>query len=77
MTVVPDYPVRRGRHLPDIEVAYRDGTRITVRAAMLSHGSVPMKHERSRRAWIGGTDRDMVVLFPHGRWRPPRSWCWT
>ncbi|WP_086840202.1 hypothetical protein [Amycolatopsis kentuckyensis] len=25
VTVVPDYPVRRGRHLPDIEGAYRDG----------------------------------------------------
>jgi hypothetical protein len=30
-----------------------------------------MKHEPNRQAWIGGTDRDMVVLFPHGRWREP------
>ncbi|MFG1642212.1 DUF3592 domain-containing protein [Amycolatopsis sp. NPDC049252] len=71
VTVVPDYPVRKGRHMPDIEVAYRDGTRITLRAATSSHGSVPLKHEPNRRAWIGGTDRDMVVLFPHGRWREP------
>ncbi|MEV6641450.1 DUF3592 domain-containing protein [Amycolatopsis sp. NPDC051371] len=71
VTVVPDYPVRKGRHLPDIEVDYRDGTRITLRAATSSHGSVPMKHQPNRRAWIGGTDRDMVVLFPHGRWRKP------
>jgi hypothetical protein len=71
VTVVPDYPVRRNRHMPDIDVEYRDGTRITLRAATSSHGSVPLKHEPNRRAWIGGTDRDMVVLFPHGRWREP------
>ncbi len=71
VTVVPDYPVRRNRHMPDIEVAYRDGTRLTLRAATSSHGSVPLKHEPNRRAWVGGTDRDMVVLFPHGRWREP------
>ncbi|MDT7797516.1 MAG: hypothetical protein QOI78_949 [Actinomycetota bacterium] len=71
VTVVPDYPVRKGRHMPDIDVVYRDGTRITLRAATSSHGSVPLKHEPNRRAWIGGTDRDMVVLFPHGRWREP------
>ncbi|WIY01969.1 DUF3592 domain-containing protein [Amycolatopsis mongoliensis] len=69
VTVEPDYPIRRGRHLPDINVVYRDGTRITLRAATSSHGSVPMKHQPNRQAWIGGTDRDMVVLFPHGRWR--------
>ncbi|MDX3195407.1 DUF3592 domain-containing protein [Streptomyces sp. MN03-5084-2B] len=71
VTVVPDYPVRSNRHMPDIEVAYRDRSRITLRAATSSHGSVPLKHEPDRRAWIGGTDRDMVVLFPHGRWRTP------
>ncbi|MDQ7809458.1 hypothetical protein Q5425_37535 [Amycolatopsis sp. A133] len=71
VTVVPDYPIRSGRHLPDINVGYRDGTRITLRAATSSHGSVPMKNEPERRAWIGGTDRDMVVLFPHGRRRRP------
>ncbi|MEA5363872.1 hypothetical protein VA596_30360 [Amycolatopsis sp., V23-08] len=71
VTVVPDYPVRKGRHMPDITVAYRDGSRITLRAATSSHGSVPLKHEPDRQAWIGGTDRDMVVLFPHGRWREP------
>ncbi|MFI5589924.1 DUF3592 domain-containing protein [Amycolatopsis sp. NPDC051758] len=71
VTVVPDYPIRRGRHMPDINVVYRDGTRITLRAATSSHGSVPLKHEPDRQAWIGGTDRDMVVLFPHGRWREP------
>ncbi|MEV6825330.1 DUF3592 domain-containing protein [Amycolatopsis sp. NPDC051102] len=70
VTVVPDYPVRRNRHMPDIEAEYRDGTRMTLRAAMSTHGSVPLKHEPNRRAWIGGTDRDMVVLFPNGRWRP-------
>ncbi|MEU4252933.1 DUF3592 domain-containing protein [Amycolatopsis sp. NPDC026612] len=71
VTVVPDYPVRQGRHMPDIEVEYRDDTRITLRAATSSHGSVPLKDQPNRRAWIGGTDRDMVVLFPHGRWRKP------
>lgn len=71
VTVVPDYPVRRNRHMPDINVEYRDGSRITLRAATSSHGSVPLKHRPKRRAWIGGTDRDMVVLFPHGRWREP------
>lgn len=68
VTVVPDYPVRSNRHMPDINVEYRDGTRIKLRAATSSHGSVPLKNEPNRRAWIGGTDRDMVVLFPHGRW---------
>ena len=71
VTVVPDYPVRRNRHMPDIDVEYRDGSRITLRAATSTHGSVPLKHQPNRRAWIGGTDRDMVVLFPHGRRRKP------
>ena len=71
VTVVPDYPVRKGRHMPDIHVEYRDGSRIMLRAATSSHGSVPLKDRPGRRAWVGGTDRDMVVLFPHGRWRTP------
>ena len=71
VTVVPDYPVRKGRHMPDIHVEYRDGSRITLRAASSSHGSVPLKDRPNRRAWIGGTGRHMVVLFPHGRWRTP------
>lgn len=71
VTVVPDYPVRKGRHMPDIHVEYRDGSRIMLRAAQSSHGSVPLKDRPDRRAWVGGTDRDMVVLFPHGRWRKP------
>ncbi|RSM42691.1 hypothetical protein DMA12_20950 [Amycolatopsis balhimycina DSM 5908] len=71
VTVVPDKPMRSNRHLPDINVRYRDGTTITLRAATSSHGAAPLKHEPNRRAWIGGTDRDMVVLFPHGRWREP------
>ncbi|OXM68634.1 hypothetical protein CF165_11105 [Amycolatopsis vastitatis] len=71
VTVVPDKPMRSNRHLPDINVEYRDGTRITLRAATSSHGAAPLKNEPNRRAWIGGTDRDMVVLFPHGRWRQP------
>jgi hypothetical protein len=70
VTVVPDYPVRRTRHMPDIHVEYRDGSRITLRAATSTHGSVPLKKLPNRRAWIGGTDRDMVVLFPHGRRHP-------
>jgi hypothetical protein len=71
VTVVPDKPMRSNRHLPDIHVEYRDGSRITLRAAMSTHGAAPLKNEPNRRAWIGGTDRDMVVLFPHGRWREP------
>lgn len=71
VTIEPDYPVRRGRHMPDIDVEYRDGSRITLRAATSSHGSVPLKDRPNRRAWVGGTDRDMAVLFPHGRWRNP------
>ncbi len=70
VTVVPDYPVRRGRHAPDIHVEYADGSRITLRTSMSSHGAVPLKNEPDRRAWVGGADQDMVVLFPHGRWRP-------
>ena len=68
VTVKPDYLVR-GRHLPDIDVQYRDGSRIMLRAATSSHGSVPPADRPNQRAWAGGTGRDMVVLFPHGRWR--------
>lgn len=71
VTVVPDYPVRKNRHMPDIHVEYRDGSRIMLRAAQSSHGSVPLKKQPNRLAWIGGTDQDIVVLFPHGRWRTP------
>lgn len=71
VTVVPDKPMRSNRHLPDIHVDYRDGSRITLRAATSTHGAAPLKNEPNRRAWIGGTDRDMVVLFPHGRWSEP------
>lgn len=71
VTVVPDYPIRKGRHMPDIHVEYRDGTGITLRAASSFHGSVPLKNHPNRLAWIGGTNHDMVVLFPHGRWRKP------
>ena len=71
VTVVPAPRGVALRHLPDIHVEYRDGTRIRVRAANSCHGAAPMKNIPDRSAWVGGTGRDMVVLFPHGRWRTP------
>ncbi|WP_410665593.1 DUF3592 domain-containing protein [Amycolatopsis sp. lyj-84] len=71
VTVAPDYPIRSGRKMPSIEVEYRDGSRITLRASTSTHGSTPLRKRPKRWAWVGGEGRDMVVLFPHGRWREP------
>ncbi|MEQ0564735.1 DUF3592 domain-containing protein [Amycolatopsis sp. NEAU-NG30] len=64
VTVVPDYPVRKGRHTPDIHVRFRDGSEIALRASMSTHGATIMKGRPDRPAWVGGWGRDMVVLFP-------------
>ncbi|KDN19804.1 DUF3592 domain-containing protein [Amycolatopsis rifamycinica] len=64
VTVVPDYPVRKGRHTPDIHVRYRDGSVIALRAATSTHGATVLKNRPDRPAWVGGWGRDMVVLFP-------------
>ena len=69
VTVVPDYPVRQGRHAPDIHVGYRDGSGIRLRAASSTHGATSLKDRPDRRAWVGGWGSAMVVLVPHGRWR--------
>ncbi|MEV7096427.1 DUF3592 domain-containing protein [Amycolatopsis sp. NPDC051045] len=68
VTVQPDRPIRTGRHLPDILVEYRDGSRAELRASTSSHGSTPLRHQPGRPAWVGGSGQDMVVLFPTGRW---------
>jgi hypothetical protein len=70
-TVRPDYPVSRGRHLPDILVEYPDGGRADLRASMSCHGSTYLWHQPRRPAWVGGSGRDMVVLFSRGRLRRP------
>jgi hypothetical protein len=69
VTVLPDYPVRKGRHAPDIQVRYRDGSTIWLRASSSTHGATVLKDEPNQPAWVGGTGRDMVVLFPQARWR--------
>jgi hypothetical protein len=68
VTVQPDYPIRRGRHLPDILVEYRDGSRAELRASTSTHGSTPLRRRPGQPAWVGGSGQDMVVLFPAGRW---------
>ncbi|WP_328614658.1 DUF3592 domain-containing protein [Amycolatopsis sp. NBC_00355] len=70
-TVSPDYPVQSGRHLPDILVEYRDGSRAELRASMSCHGSTYLWHRPRRPAWVGGSGRDMVVLFSRGDRRRP------
>jgi hypothetical protein len=72
VTVVPDYPVRRGRHAPDIHVRYDDGSVIALRAVSSTHGATILKNRPGRRAWVGGWGRQMVVLVPDapGRKRP-------
>ncbi|WIX89009.1 DUF3592 domain-containing protein [Amycolatopsis sp. DG1A-15b] len=65
VTVVPDYPVRKGRHSPDIHVRYRDDSVIALRAAASTHGATVLKDRPDRQAWVGGWGRDMVVLFPY------------
>ncbi|MGW3995999.1 hypothetical protein ACWEF6_21115 [Amycolatopsis sp. NPDC004772] len=67
VTVVPNYPVRQNRHMPDIEVTYRDGSRITLRAATSSHGSVPLKHEKKQRTDDSETGTGRAVR----RWPAP------
>ncbi|MCR6482803.1 DUF3592 domain-containing protein [Amycolatopsis sp. OK19-0408] len=71
VTVQPDYPVRALRHLPDILVEYRDGSRAELRASTSSHGSTRMRHQPERPAWVGGSGPDMVVLFSRGDLRRP------
>ncbi|WP_328644195.1 DUF3592 domain-containing protein [Amycolatopsis sp. NBC_00348] len=71
VTVRPDYPVRRGRHLPDLLVEYRDGSRAELRASMSCHGSTYLWHRPARPAWVGGAGPDMVVLFSRGDLRRP------
>ncbi|MEA5364731.1 DUF3592 domain-containing protein [Amycolatopsis sp., V23-08] len=66
VTVVPDYPVRRGRHAPDIHVRYPGGTGLTLRAASSTHGATSLKDRPERRAWVGGWGSAMVVLVPRG-----------
>jgi hypothetical protein len=68
--VVPDRTRGRNRHLPDVHVRYRDGTRIVLRAARSLHCARPMAVYTDRLAWIGGWGPDMVVLFPNGPHRP-------
>lgn len=69
VTVVADYPVRKGRHRPDIQVRYGDGSRMVLRAAASSHGATVFHGRRNLEARVGGWGRGMVVLFPHTRLR--------
>lgn len=69
VTVVPDYPIRKNRDMPDLHVSYDDGTNARLRALASTHGSTKLRHEPDRKAWVGGTGRTMVVLFERGRWR--------
>ncbi|MFJ1764005.1 DUF3592 domain-containing protein [Amycolatopsis sp. NPDC088138] len=71
VTVRPDYPVRTLRHLPDLLVEYRDGSRAELRASMSCHGSTHLWHQPARPAWVGGSGPDMVVLFSRGDRRRP------
>jgi hypothetical protein len=52
----------------EIIVRYRDGTRITLKAAMSTHTPVSGTFY-DVRVWVGGEGRDMVVLLPRGRIR--------
>ncbi|MGW4393912.1 DUF3592 domain-containing protein [Amycolatopsis nivea] len=65
VTVVPD-PAPRKTRGPDILVRYRDGSGICLSQTWSTRGCAVLK---DAPAWVGGTGRDMVVLFPHGRWR--------
>ncbi|QKV73870.1 hypothetical protein [Amycolatopsis sp. Hca4] len=71
VTVRPDYPVRTLRHLPDLLVDYRDGSRAELRASVSTHGSTYLWHQPGRPAWVGGSGPDMVVLFARGDRRRP------
>ncbi|MFF1615810.1 DUF3592 domain-containing protein [Amycolatopsis sp. NPDC058278] len=69
VTVVPD--LGRYGHRPDLLVEYRDGSRAALRATLSSHRSAWLRHQPGRPAWVGGSGREMVVLFDTGRgWRP-------
>lgn len=65
VTVVPG-STPRSRSGPVVLVRYRDGSGIRLRQAMSTHGCGLVREEP---AWVGGTGRDMVVLFPYSRWR--------
>ncbi|MGV9292483.1 DUF3592 domain-containing protein [Amycolatopsis sp. NPDC003676] len=65
VTVVPN-PAPRKTRGPDILVRYRDGSGICLSQTWSTRGCAVVK---DAPAWVGGTGRDMVVLFPHGRWR--------
>ncbi|MGK3207407.1 DUF3592 domain-containing protein [Amycolatopsis sp. MEPSY49] len=64
VTVVPDRSMV-DRRQPVIDVRYRDGSTIVLRAAVSTHGARKMKDPPDRIAWVGGWGRDMVVLFPY------------
>jgi hypothetical protein len=66
VTVRPG-PVRRYGHRPDLLVEYPDGSRAEPRATLSSHGSTRLRHQPGRPAWVGGSGREMVVLFETGR----------
>lgn len=68
VTVPLDYPVRRGRHVPDLQVRFHDGSGIRLLASTSTHGSSVMLDRPSRPVQVGGAGRDMVVLFAEGRW---------
>ncbi|MEU5265252.1 DUF3592 domain-containing protein [Amycolatopsis sp. NPDC021455] len=69
VTVRPD--THRYGHRPDLLVEYRDGSRAALRATLSSHGSTRLRHQPDRPAWVGGADREMVVLFETGPGRRP------
>jgi hypothetical protein len=58
VTVLPR--VQRGQR---IDVSYRDGSSIELRCVLSLHRP---GEPASRRAWVGGWGRQMVVLFPYG-----------
>lgn len=65
VTVVPERPSTSDLQ-PVIEVRYRDGSTIALRAAKsVFHSARKMADPPDRIAWIGGWGRDMVVLFPY------------
>jgi hypothetical protein len=71
--------VRDRRDLPELRPALQTGRKcdrglrpdrsLWLRASSSTHGATVLKDEPNRPAWVGGTGRDMVVLFPQARWR--------
>ncbi|MFI5592391.1 DUF3592 domain-containing protein [Amycolatopsis sp. NPDC051758] len=65
---------RNGRSLrrppPEIDVRYREGTGIVLKAMSSTHGANALADFTDRLAWVGGWGRHMVVLFPNGPRRP-------